>query len=49
MYVYEVRFCVNNQYSTARITATSAGAAGNLIRAQYHGCNVSISWINEVR
>jgi len=49
MYTYEVRFCVNNQWSTVRINATSAGAAGNILRAQYHGCSVSISWISEVR
>ena len=49
MYTYEIRFCVNNQYSTVRINAASSGAAANLIRAQYHGCNIRISWINEIR
>jgi hypothetical protein len=33
MYTYEVRFCVNNQYSTIRINATSASAAADLVRA----------------
>ena len=49
MYTYEIYFCVNNQYSTIRINAASAGAAGNILRAQFHGCEVRISWINEVR
>ena len=49
MYTYEIYFSVNNCYSTVQIKAASAGAAGNLIRAQYHGCTVNISWIREVR
>ena len=49
MYTYEIFFSVNNQYSTVRINAASAGAAANLIRAQYHGCEVRISWVNEIR
>jgi hypothetical protein len=49
MYTYEVFFSVNNQYSKVRINAASAGAAANLIRAQYHGCTVNISWITEIR
>lgn len=49
MYTYEIFFSVNNCYSTVRIIAASAGTAGNLIRAQYHGCTVNISWIREVR
>ena len=49
MYTYEIFFSVNNQYSTVRINAASAGAAANLIRAQYHGCNVKISNISEIR
>ena len=36
-------------YSTVQIKAASAGAAGNLLRAQFHGCTVNISWIREVR
>ena len=49
MYTYEIYFSVNNQYCTVQIRAASAGAAGNIIRAQYHGCTVNISWIREVR
>ena len=49
MHTYEVFFSVSNQYSTVRINAASAGAAANIIRAQYHGCTVNISWITEIR
>ena len=49
MYTYEIFFAIDNQYSTVRVNAASAGAAANLIRAQYHGCEVRISWVNEVR
>ena len=49
MYAYEIYFSVNNRYSTVQIKAASAGAAGNLIRAQFRGCTVNISWIREVR
>jgi hypothetical protein len=49
MYTYEVFFSINNQYSTVRINAASAGAAANIIRAQYRGCEVRISWITEIR
>jgi hypothetical protein len=49
MNTYEVRFSVNNQYSTVRINTVSAGAAADILRAQYRGCSVNISWINEIR
>ena len=49
MGTYEVTFIVNNQRSVILIRATSAGAAGNLVRAQYHGCSVNISNISEIR
>ena len=43
MYTYEIFFSVNNQYSTVRVNAASAGAARNILRAQFHGCEVRIS------
>lgn len=49
MGTYEVTFIVNNQRSVVLIRATSAGAAGNLVRAQYRGCDVNISNISEIR
>ncbi len=49
MGTFEVTFIVNHCRSVVLIKTTTAGAAVNLVRAQYHGSHVEIYNVSEIR